>query len=174
MAGYIRQEGLNNMKQISAGAGLVALSIGMVATAFIATHRGSGEAFAQGTGTERHIVSAGVYALAGSMYSMGPGHWAFRVWSDNTTEVKYLGDTWVDYNGSADYSGDFPVSVMRSNRYVGHWQVVDSGTSAFFTADVDRSRQVDAGDISAVLLDFGSRIDEALPPPIECSINQVK
>lgn len=35
------------MKQISTGAGLVALSVGMVATAFIATHRVGTEAFAQ-------------------------------------------------------------------------------------------------------------------------------
>ena len=35
------------MKQISTGAGLVALSVAMVATAFIATHRGGSEAFAQ-------------------------------------------------------------------------------------------------------------------------------
>jgi len=37
------------MKQISTGAGLVALSVGMVATAFIATHRSGSDAFAQGT-----------------------------------------------------------------------------------------------------------------------------
>ena len=34
------------MKQISTGAGLLGLGVCMVATAFIATHRGSGEAFA--------------------------------------------------------------------------------------------------------------------------------
>ena len=34
------------MKQISTGAGLLGLGVSMVATAFIATHRGSGEAFA--------------------------------------------------------------------------------------------------------------------------------
>ena len=175
MAGGHRQKGLDNMKQISTGAGLVALSVGMVATAIIATHRGNGQAFAQGTGTERRIVSAGVYGAAGGVHGLNAGgHWAFRVWSDNTTEVKYLGDTSVEYNGNGDYTGDYPVFVNTMSRYTGHWQAVDSGTSAFFTADVDRSQQVDTGDISAVLLDFGSRIDEAPPPPIDCTVNQVK
>lgn len=43
------------MKQISTGAGLVALSVGMVATAFIATQRGGGEAFAIGSAIDRQI-----------------------------------------------------------------------------------------------------------------------
>jgi hypothetical protein len=44
-----RQKGLDNMKQISTGAGLVALAVGMVATALFATHRDSTQASAQST-----------------------------------------------------------------------------------------------------------------------------
>ena len=171
-AAGVRQKGLDNMKQISTGAGLVALSLGMVATAFIATHRGSGEAFAQGTGGDRRIVSAGVY-IAGSE------HWGYRIWSDNTTEVKFLAATQPNQyiGGNSTGGAEYLRAVgpqWGTSSYRGAWQVVDSGTSAFLQADVDHSTQVDGGDISAVLLEFGGRNDETPPPPIDCTIGQVK
>ncbi len=154
------------MKQISTGTGLVALSIGIVATAFIATHRGSSEAFAQGTSVERRIVAAGVYDGMGD--GGGGAHWGYRIWSDNVTEVKYLGMTQRGDDGTGFPTGEFFVS---QSYYFGHWQAIDDGTSAILRADVDQSRQVDAGDMSAVLLDFGSSTDETPPPPIDCNIN---
>ena len=54
-AGF-RQKGLDNMKQISTGAGLLGLGVCMVATAFIVTQRGGSQAFAQGTSGDRRIV----------------------------------------------------------------------------------------------------------------------
>jgi hypothetical protein len=153
-----------NMKQISTGAGLVALSVGMVATAFIVSQRGGSEAFAQGTGTERRIVAQGVYGA--DVYNLAvSASWAYRVWSDNVTEVKYLGI------GEWDVNNTLSVRCTRYGGSLGVWQVVDDGTSAFLQADVDRSTQVDAGDISAILLDFGNRNDETPPPPIDCTIN---
>jgi hypothetical protein len=159
----VRQKGLDNMKQISTGAGLLGLGVCMVATAFIATHRGSGEAFAQGTGTERRIVAQGVYLDSNSQ--VGSSHWGYRVWSDNVTEVKFLGITRVNSSGSP------PTVRVNTSNYVGTWQIVDSGTSAFFASDIDRSGSVDSGDISAVLLNFNETTDPTTPPPIDCTIN---
>jgi hypothetical protein len=150
------------MKQISTGAGLVALSVGMVATAFIATHRSGGEAFAQGTGTERRIVAQGVYGALGPQTSTAPQHWGYRIWSDNVTEIRYLGGT--DFNLSPPYVR------MSKGSWATSWQAVDDGTAALLRADVDQSRTVDAGDIGAVLLEFGQETSDP-PPPIDCTIN---
>lgn len=157
------------MKQISTGAGLLGLGVCMVATAFIATHRGSGEAFAQVTGGERRIVAQGVYgAVVNDQNYYGPGSWAYRVWSDNVTEVKFLGYGITDSQTNTVYNGP------GYGNSTGAWQVVDTGTSAFLQADVDHSTQIDAGDISAVLLDFGNRNDETPPPLIDCTINALQ
>jgi len=160
----VRQKGLENMKQISTGAGLVALSVGMVATAFIATHRGSGEAFAQGTGTERRIVAAGVYGTNPLV--------AYRIWSDNAVDIRAL--KWL-YN-SGEKNGRQIVrwlDLIKDENYTPHeWQTFDNGTSGFRPlTDVDMSGETDAGDISQVLLDFNTRSDDLPPPPIDCTIN---
>ena len=149
------------MKQISTGAGLVALSVGMVATAFLATHRGGSEAFAQGTGADRRIVSNGVYASNGA----GLPRWAYRVWSDNVVEI-----TFVAIAEGVSQSRQYLMRLTK-NGWTSAWQVVDDGTSAFVSADVDHSRQVNAGDISAVLLEWGNGTEEAPPPPVDCNIN---
>ena len=169
MAGYIRQEGLNNMKQISTGAGLVALSIGMVATAFIATHRGNGEAFAQGTGTERRIVGAGVLESFGAIT-------AYRVWSDNAIDLRTLAYQQVFSSRNnlerytylqTSFDAEGPSAGQASP-----WRTFDNGTSGFRPlTDVDMSGETDAGDISQVLLDFNTRSDDLPPPPIDCTIN---
>jgi hypothetical protein len=81
------------------------------------------------------------------------------------TEVKFIGFGFTDWSTTTVYNGP------AAGGSTGAWQVVDTGTSAFLQADVDHSTQVDAGDISAVLLDFGNRNDETPPPPIDCTIN---
>ncbi len=151
------------MKHLSTGTGVAVLGVCILAATVVATHRGGSEAFAQGTGTDRRIVAQGGY-IAGSE------HWGYRTWSDNTTEIKFLGLSRTRSLGNNEYL--YSVEPQYGNgTYRGAWQVVDSGTSAFLPADVDHSTQVDAGDISAVLLDFGDRNDETPPPPIDCNIN---
>ena len=147
------------MKQISTGAGLVALSVGMVAAAFIATHRGSGEAFAQGTGTDRRIVSASVLQMGNTLI-------AYRIWSDNAIDARSLGGP----NPQVNYEGDmWGVPYYPATR---NWRTLDNGTSGFRPlTDVDMSGETDAGDISQVLLDFNTRSDDLPPPPIDCTIN---
>ena len=145
------------MKQISTGAGLVALAVGMVATAFIATHQG-GEAFAQGTGGERRIVSAAVFP------SNQGGYIAYRIWSDNAIEVRNIGG--LDGRANLNEFGWGPAY----NAGAGVWRLLDDGTTTFLRADIDQSRMVDAGDISATLLDFGKETGDP-PPPIDCTIN---
>ncbi len=143
------------MKQISTGAGLVALSVGMVATAFIVSQRGGSEAFAQGTGTERRIVSAGVHQSANHLV-------AYRIWSDNAIDLRTLGIA-----GSSTSYGS-----LCFNQYSGPWFTADNGTSGFRPlTDVDMSGETDAGDISQVLMDFNTSSDDLPPPPIDCTIN---
>jgi len=160
MAGGFRQKGLDNMKQISTGAGLVALSVGMVATAFIATHRRGDEAFAQSTGGERRIVSASVINNTNALY-------AYRIWSDNAIDIRWLG--YFERCGSGGYYFNQNVHCESTSF---PWTTVDNGTSGFRPlTDVDMSGETDAGDISQVLLDFNTRSDDLPPPPIDCTIN---
>ena len=145
------------MKQFSTGTGVAVLGVCILAATVVATHRGGSEAFAQGTGGERRIVAQGV---------CGNGSfWGYRVWSDNTTEMKWFG--WENQHL------DTGVSAMRVERsgFTSTWQTVDTGTQTFFASDVDRSGSVDSGDISAVLLDFNETTDPTTPPPIDCTIN---
>ena len=151
------------MKQISTGAGLLGLGLCMVATAVIATHRNGGEAFAQVTGGERKIVAQGVY---GSGYE----HWGYRIWSDNVTEVRCLGIT-VDIFRDLAPSIRTVSSTPSQTGWISSWQAVDSGTTAFMPTDIDRSGQIDAGDIAQVLLNFNETVDQTTPPPIDCTIN---
>jgi len=138
----------------------------MVATAFIATQRGGSEAFAQGTGGERRVVAQGVYAASDPWGNVNNGHWGYRIWSDNVTEVRHLGftDSRIDSEG---------VLWARLNTEVwsSAWQSVDDGTVAFMPTDIDRSGQIDSGDIAQVLLNFNETVDQTTPPPIDCNIN---
>jgi hypothetical protein len=163
MPGQAWRKGYENMKQISTGAGLLGLGVCMLGTAFIATHRGSGEAFAQVTGGERRIVSTGVYGTNPLM--------AYRVWSDNGIDVRPL--SWLE-------NSSFGTGVLTrlrtvyedTNFTIARWTTVDNGTSGFRPlTDVDMSGEVDGGDISQVLLDMNTRSDELPPPPIDCTIN---
>jgi hypothetical protein len=160
------------MKQFSTGTGVAVLGVCILAATVVATQRGGSEAFAQVTGGERRIVAQGVYYGGspgiGDGFGNGDAHWAYRVWSDNTTEVRFLGATFTAFDYWAQ---TWTISVQKSPAIVSPWGVVDTGTGAFLAADVDRSRQVDAGDISSVLLDFSASTDETPPPPIDCTIN---
>jgi len=169
------------MKQISTGAGLVALSVGMVATAFIATRHSGSEAFAQGTGGERRIVYT-------NLITSGPSNalLAYRIWSDNSIDIRAIGlPVWEYLNclgngGSVGNLQGLFMKVPSSNPggtctgipNGGTWQTFDNGTSGFRPlTDVDMSGETDAGDISQVLLDFNTRSEDLPPPPIDCTIN---
>jgi hypothetical protein len=170
VAGGYRQKGLDNMKQISTGAGLLGLGVCMVATAFIASQRGGSEAFAQGTGTERRIVSASVFPMR-TPYNGQDVLVSTRLWSDNGLDAKVVGYPYVD-------TGDNPFRVSwrlpTGNGALGpsSWQTIDNGTSGFRPlTDVDMSGEVDGGDISMVLLDMNTTSEDFPPPPIDCNIN---
>jgi hypothetical protein len=154
------------MAQVSTGMGLAILGGCILGVAALTSHKFGSEAMAQGTGTERRIVSAGVYNDG-----QNTGHHAYRIWSDNTIEVKFLGYT---QPLGMTPEGKTIIGVLPSTpsfAYAGIWQTVDNGVSALIRADVDQSKQVDSGDISAVLLDFGNGTDENPPPAIDCTIN---
>lgn len=79
----VRQKGLDNMKQISTGAGLVALSVGMVATALITT---------QDMGARAHASSSPLTSAPSCVNAFFETevHWGqnfrvpYTVWSDGT------------------------------------------------------------------------------------------
>lgn len=153
------------MKQISTGAGLLGLGVCMVATAFIATHRSGGEAFAQGTGGERRIVSASV-EIEGDRFI------AWRIWSDNAIDARIIGNLTSQYCGSYAYGPVIRPASTFTCGWPQEWQTLDNGTSGFRPlTDVDMSGETDAGDISQVLLDFNTRSEDLPPPPIDCTIN---
>ena len=141
----------------------------MVAATFIATQRG-GEAFAQGAGGERRIVSANVM-MNGNYFI------AWRMWSDNQIDVRLIGERSQFACGTIG-SGGYYVPTIRSAGEIGSgscghaypWITLDSGATTFLRSDVDQSRTVDAGDIGATLLDFGKETGDP-PPPIDCTIN---
>jgi hypothetical protein len=153
------------MKQFSTGTGVAVLGVCILAATVVATQRGGSEAFAQGTGGDRQIVAQGVYGASGPNYYNELGHWGYRIWSDNTTEVKFLGLTRGQNNGGS------LSTWVAAEPWISAWQTVDTGTAAFFASDVDRSGSIDSGDISAVLLDFNNTTDPTTPPPIDCNIN---
>ena len=155
------------MAQFSTGLGLAVLGGCILGAAAISSHRLGGEAFAQGTGTERRIVSAGINSVGGTHYSgsqVWSAHYAYRIWSDNTIDMRCIG--WAGNTGNtsdwqAPTSGNFQT-----------WRTVDNGTSGFRPlTDVDMSGETDSGDISQVLLDFNTSSDDLPPPPIDCTIN---
>jgi hypothetical protein len=174
------------MKQISTGAGLVALSVGMVAAAFIVSQRGGSEAFAQGTGGDRRIVFANLLSIPQA--NSVPILCAYRIWSDNAIDLRpigipaagWLGCTAQNGNNVSGYAFslqgviDAPSLGGQCAGYetTSGWTTIDNGTSGFRPlTDVDMSGETDAGDISQVLLDFNTSSDDLPPPPIDCNIN---
>jgi hypothetical protein len=156
------------MKHFSTGTGIAVLGVCILAATVVATHRGGSEAFAQGTGTERRIVSAGIIPVpSAASWSNGESasFWAYRIWSDNAVDVRCLGRG----KAQTDQSATFSASVVGN---AAAWVTVDNGTSGFRPlTDVDMSGETDAGDISQVLMDFNTSSDDLPPPPIDCTIN---
>ena len=158
------------MKSISTGFGLAILGGCILGAAVVAAPRLNGNAFAQGTGTDRRIVSTGVVTMPNGVSNNYSGEfgaiWAYRIWSDNAIDVRCLGR--ADYYSPGQAANiSIPVSGNAAS-----WKTVDNGTSGFRPlTDVDMSGETDAGDISQVLLDFNTRSEDLPPPPIDCTIN---
>ena len=146
------------MKQMSTGFGLAVLGACVLGAAFIASPRFGQQAFAQVTG-ERHIVSASVFAT--NSYEK----WGYRIWSDNSIEMKCL--SIVQWNGS-DYINVFNIAPTAPFK---NWTQVDNGLTTFVPADVDANQSVDAADLGSVLSRYGETQEGNPPPPIDCTIN---
>jgi hypothetical protein len=150
------------MKQMSTGFGLAVLGACVLGAAFIASPRFGQQAFAQSTG-DRRIVSASVYAVGTSSSAM---HFAYRIWSDNTIELRNLGAFYSPYNDQTQSN----LFAPSTGNFL-DWRTVDNGLTTFVPADVDANGTVDTGDVSNVLLDFGATQAGNAPPPIDCTIN---
>ena len=149
------------MKQMSTGFGLAVLGACVLGAAFIASPRFGQQAFAQVTG-ERRIVSSSVYGVGQVNDS---NHFAYRIWSDNTIELRYLG--YYSSYGSASYANFL---TPNSGNFLG-WRTVDNGLTSFVSADVDANGSVDSADLGKVLVNYGETQDSNPPPPIDCTIN---
>jgi hypothetical protein len=148
------------MKQISTGTGLCVLGLGIavLGAAQLVGSKG-GQAFAQ-TGSERRIVSASVNSVGSSTYAT---HYAYRIWSDNTIEMRNLGLSLSDDSTSRLW-------VQTSGNFLG-WRTVDNGLTSFVPADVNASGTVDPADLGGVLIEMGNTQEGNPPPPIDCTIN---
>ncbi len=157
------------MAQVSTGLGLAILGGCILGAAALTSHNFGSEAMAQGTGTERRIVYTTVQPIAqyGTYYIQ---HFAYRIWSDNSIEMRPLGRTQM--GDSPNLYFNWQSSTSTSSNAISSWTTIDNGTSGFRPlTDVDMSGETDAGDISQVLLDFNTRSDDLPPPPIDCTIN---
>ena len=153
------------MKQMSTGLGLAVLGACVLGAAFIASPRFGQQAFAQVTGG-RHIVSASVNSVSFAG-PMNPTEWhtAYRIWSDNTIELRHLGQTTQD-----NMSGQLDWVTPTTGNFLG-WRTVDNGLTSFVPADVNANGTVDPADLGGVLIEMGNTQDGNPPPPIDCTIN---
>ena len=153
------------MKQISTGTGLCVLGLGIavLGAAQLIGSKG-GQAFAQSTG-DRHIVSASVNTVAqNTQWGIVGAKYAYRFWSDNSVEVKYLGCQL----GNTPENSNYYVPTSGNFR---DWRTVDNGLTSFVPADVDASGTVDPADLGGVLIEMGNTQEGNPPPPIDCTIN---
>ena len=148
------------MKQMSTGFGLAVLGACVLGAAFIASPRFGQQAFAQVTG-DRHIVSASVIPCNG-----GTEKWGYRIWSDNSIEMKLLS---FSYFNQANL---FMTSLfLTESSPFKNWTQVDNGLTSFVPADVDANGTVDPADLGGVLIEMGNTQAGNPPPPIDCTIN---
>ena len=154
------------MKQMSTGFGLAVLGACVLGAAFIASPRFGQQAFAQVAG-DRRIVSASVNTVQESVPTWGvtSTHYEYRIWSDNSVEIKCLGRS--NSNGNL-YNSTF--YTIDNGNFVG-WRTVDNGLTSFVPADVDASGTVDPADLGGVLIEMGNTQEGNPPPPIDCTIN---
>ena len=152
------------MKQMSTGFGLAVLGACVLGAAFIASPRFGQQAFAQVTG-ERRIVSASVNTVAQqTQWGQVGAQYAYRIWSDNSVEVKYLGCQLMNVPQESNFY------VPTSGNFLG-WRTVDNGLTSFVPADVDANSTVDAADLGKVLTGYGETQAGNPPPPIDCTLN---
>ena len=146
------------MKQMSTGFGLAVLGACVLGAAFIASPRFGQQAFAQSTG-DRRIVSASV--VAGNRNEK----WGYRIWSDNSIEMKCLSVSYMN-----NYNSIEVIPLDLSSRFY-NWEQIDNGLTSFVPADVDASGTVDPADLGGVLIEMGNTQAGNPPPPIDCTIN---
>ncbi len=167
------------MAHFSTGLGLAVLGGCILGAAAISSPRFGGEAFAQGTGGERRIVSTSIFPMTCETFinSSSPGQKQFvfaqRTWSDNSIDIRCIGSCRVNFDyGTNGYQDSWTTSLGNGAFERCPWRTLDNGTSGFRPlTDVDMSGETDAGDISQVLLDFNTSSDDLPPPPIDCTIN---
>jgi hypothetical protein len=154
------------MKHFSTGTGIAVLGVCILAATVVATHRGGSEAFAQSTGNEPTVVAFAVGP------SFAPGIFRYhRLFSDGTVQISApVSVDCPDTNGAP-----FINSLNCNGQPRPVWQTVPlPPTGLPFLTDVDGDREVGGGDVSQVLLDWGTIGEQAPPMQIDCTLNQIK
>ena len=169
------------MKSISTGAGLAFLGASVFASVLIANPRFGSNAEASSTNVAQQIVAAataqtdptvvwyGTQSVAVSIFSETSMNLALiRAWSNGRVEMKFLQKQVSRYNQN-------PYSVFCNegiNCATGWTVVSDPNLGYTAAADIDLSGQVDSGDISMALLNFGPAPRNDVPPS-DCPLNLI-
>ena len=177
----VRQKGLDNMKQISTGAGLAILGCGIFGATVLALAGQRSSAMAQGSDI-RQVV--GFAVTTETSYFIGQRY--HRLWSDGSIDRSPVIESKLGELGNYLPNSTPKLSSLATDHFwnqqtriweeiVGpFWQEIPMAVPAPLATDVDRDGDVNGADISQVLMDFGARSDQAPPIQIDCTINQVK
>jgi len=174
-------ERLEDMKQISTGAGLAILGCGIFGATLFALAGQRSRAMAQGSGI-RQVVG---FAVTNEVAAQFNGQRYHRLWSDGSIDRSPVIETrWTSYSPSPNAAPMLTSLVsdwVRTDASQSYepilspfWQEIPMTVPAPLATDVDRDGDVNGADISQVLMDFGARSDQAPPIQIDCTINQVK
>ena len=161
------------MKNISTGAGLAILGLGIALHPLLSGLASSATASASTAPAAAALASA-ASAQAGPTvvwYQVTPGspsaysdrshHFVWRAWSDGTVEFKHV--LWQYYNGICHD----PVE------YCPGWKVVSSPSVGFkAAADINADELVDGADLASVLGNWGDAPRVPFPPS-DCPLNLI-
>ena len=171
------------MKQMSTGFGLAVLGFGIAVLALSNLAGSIGNQAQAQSGSGRSIVSASIISNNSTLV-------AYRIWNDNTIDIRPLGN--LSLNGVQCYANGGYGPILSEFRFQrpdvlppgtscpvtnnsvvvdGSWFTVDNGLTSFVSADVDASQSVDAADLGTVLSHYGETQEGNPPPPIDCTIN---
>ena len=118
----------------------------------------AGEYVGGDRGTEPTIVSFRVVKGGGGYGA----HWGYRMWSDGSVEVNFLGE--ADYNDTGCYNQVEGTNCSGDNQSFSGWILITDSVAGYACAgDTDGNRSVDVTDMLAVFNNWGECEED---PPV--------
>ncbi len=168
------------MKSISTGAGLAFLGASVFASVLIANPRFGSHAEAFPTNVAQQIVAAATaqtdptvvwYGMSSAYYpDANYNKWLLntvtRAWSNGRVEMKIIRKHLEVYQQTDRFCNN------EINCATGWTVVSDPNLGYTAAADIDFSGEVDSGDVSMALLNFGAAPRNDLPPS-DCPLNLI-